>query len=230
MKKEDETRGRKPISKDRVKVIAQEKLNEIGGKVTDVQYTNVVNTRGVRNEAGVVEWPERWVWNVEWICIKGHTCHHRFSSIRGLAKVYCRRCRGKRSVLTLEVIREEAKNRGAEMISIGYTNFRTPLSWKCACGKIFYATSDVLRYRTIKCQECRGISVSGRDNYKKTRLVNAASMAAAYGGLCLSTEYISSYAKMKWCCDSGHEWEATFNSVKFGSWCPECARLRRCKK
>ena len=46
--------------------------------------------------------------------------------------------------------------------------------------------------------------------------------ARSLGGECLSTEYRHAHVKLRWRCGAGHEWVATANSVRQGSWCPAC--------
>lgn len=57
----------------------------------------------------------------------------------------------------------------------------------------------------------------------KLTLEDCKKTAHERGGLCLSEEYINEKEKMKWTCSYNHEWSATYNNVKKGSWCPECA-------
>lgn len=47
--------------------------------------------------------------------------------------------------------------------------------------------------------------------------------ATSKGGLFLSTECVYSHTKTLWQCDKGHQWEARFNSIKNGTWCPRCS-------
>lgn len=47
--------------------------------------------------------------------------------------------------------------------------------------------------------------------------------AEGKGGLCSSEEYKNNRTSMKWRCGDVHEWLATFDSIKRGSWCPHCA-------
>lgn len=48
-------------------------------------------------------------------------------------------------------------------------------------------------------------------------------MAQMRGGKCLSTHYISAQTKMTWQCKLGHQWAATPNHIKNGTWCPRCS-------
>jgi thiol-disulfide isomerase/thioredoxin len=43
-------------------------------------------------------------------------------------------------------------------------------------------------------------------------------------GKLVSIKYINSYTKMSWECKEKHQWEANWNNVHQGSWCPYCAR------
>ena len=55
-------------------------------------------------------------------------------------------------------------------------------------------------------------------------------IARGRGGRCLSSAYINTQTKLLWQCSEDHQWQATPNSVKMGSWCPFCAVNRRRKK
>jgi hypothetical protein len=54
-----------------------------------------------------------------------------------------------------------------------------------------------------------------------------ASLASEKGGRCLSTLYINSVTPLLWQCGIGHKWKAVPASLRKGSWCPECAGLKR---
>ena len=55
-------------------------------------------------------------------------------------------------------------------------------------------------------------------------------LAKQRGGKCLSTEYRNVRTKLLWKCRKGHEWAATPDNVKRGSWCPTCARASAAEK
>ena len=54
-------------------------------------------------------------------------------------------------------------------------------------------------------------------------LLDIQELAKNRGGLCLSTEYINSQAKLRFQCREGHQWDTVPNSVKRGHWCGVCA-------
>jgi len=62
---------------------------------------------------------------------------------------------------------------------------------------------------------------------QKLTLLHCQELANDRKGDCLSNEYKNVREKMKWRCEFGHEWEATFFSIRQGSWCPHCNGGRR---
>ena len=47
-------------------------------------------------------------------------------------------------------------------------------------------------------------------------------VAKSREGKCLSNAYVNSSTKIKWMCKYSHNWEAVYDSIKAGSWCPYC--------
>jgi hypothetical protein len=60
-----------------------------------------------------------------------------------------------------------------------------------------------------------------------SKLTESQEMAAALGGKCLSTKFMSSNSKLTWECAKGHRWDAIPKTVKKGHWCPFCSNCRR---
>ena len=53
-------------------------------------------------------------------------------------------------------------------------------------------------------------------------------LAASKGGRLLSNQYDGNGVSLLWECGKGHQWQASFHSIKDrGSWCPFCAGNRR---
>lgn len=48
--------------------------------------------------------------------------------------------------------------------------------------------------------------------------------ASERGGKCLSMTYLGAREKHTWCCSRGHEWDAIWDAVRRGGWCPVCAK------
>ena len=53
---------------------------------------------------------------------------------------------------------------------------------------------------------------------------------AQRGGVLLSSEYISAKTKLRVLCGVGHEFEATSDNLKSGTWCPDCKREQHSKR
>jgi hypothetical protein len=64
----------------------------------------------------------------------------------------------------------------------------------------------------------------------KLKLKKQIEIAEAKGGRCLSSIYKSNNIKLRYCCERGHEWNATPQKISLGRWCPECAKKNRAKK
>lgn len=63
-----------------------------------------------------------------------------------------------------------------------------------------------------------------RGSTKRLSLGTMQRIASRRGGTCLSTTYRSIRDKFLWRCSEGHEWYASGDNVRRGSWCPTCAR------
>jgi hypothetical protein len=54
-----------------------------------------------------------------------------------------------------------------------------------------------------------------------------AALARKRGGRCLSSVYVNSAVPLRWECARGHQWRAVPASIRKGTWCPDCAGVRR---
>jgi hypothetical protein len=52
-------------------------------------------------------------------------------------------------------------------------------------------------------------------------------LARKRGGKCVSTHYVNCGVALLWECANGHRWSAVPSSIRKGTWCPECAGVRR---
>jgi vacuolar-type H+-ATPase subunit E/Vma4 len=122
--------------------------------------------------------------------------------------------RGKTTRLTIEMMHELAKSKKGKCLSTVYTNNRTKLLWECEKGHQFWAKPNAIKDGDTWCPDCSGT--------KKLTLERMKEEASVRGGRCLSDEYINSGTKLKWRCANGHIWEAKWDEVRNGRWCPEC--------
>ena len=147
---------------------------------------------------------------LKWKCSTGHEWDAIPDSIKRGS--WCPICAGK-IPLTIEEMKEIAKNRGGLCLSDEYINDRTKLKWRCSEDHEWEAIPTHIK-RGSWCPICAGkipLTIEEMKEIAKNR-----------GGECLSSEYINYTTKLKWKCSEGHEWEASPSHIKRGEWCPYC--------
>lgn len=163
---------------------------------------------------------------IEMICDKGHNVTTNYNALR--ADQWCKQC----ALINMKngTQRKKYRNtiwdaiylsieRGELCISETYKNSILPLKWICKEGH-FYEMSYVMYLRSTTCPDCR--------KAKPLSLEDCNEFAKNKNGKCLSKEYTSSNTKMEWECKEGHNWFATFGSLKSrDSWCYKCAVAKR---
>ncbi len=174
-----------------------------GGKCLSLQYLNSSSA-------------------LKWRCGDRHEWFARPSSIK--AGTWCPRC-ARNQRLKLEEMQEIAKQRGGSCLSTKYKNGRTALLWECNRGHRWRASpANVKSGKWRKgtwCPECYNLR---RHYHAKRDIQEMRDLALSRGGVCTSTEYLSSKTKLTWRCAQGHRWQALSTSVVQGTWCPICAR------
>lgn len=188
--------GTVPDTIENMQVIAQTK----GGRCISLIYTNA-NTR------------------LTWQCADGHQWNAVPSSVKN--GTWCPECAKQQvaahcreSALSIEEMREIAGARGGVCLSDLYTNAQGKLRWRCAKGHEWNATPNSVKHRGTWCPTCGGT--------QKASLAELQSYAAAKGGLCLASKYLSAKRKIGWQCVEGHQWKDCWFEVKKGRWCALC--------
>mmetsp|Transcript_22261 Transcript_22261/g.89838 ORF Transcript_22261/g.89838 Transcript_22261/m.89838 type:complete len:269 (-) Transcript_22261:196-1002(-) len=101
--------------------------------------------------------------------------------------------------------------------------------WTCPKGHVINAVEGSPCSKV--CPHClvEDCPLLRRENGVKSRLSlqEFKLMAVEKGGLCLSHKYHNSKTPLRWQCSKGHEWEATPENVRRGSWCPTCRKQER---
>jgi hypothetical protein len=116
--------------------------------------------------------------------------------------------------LTLDEIRADAARHGGKLVTGTYVDSLTLMEWECAQGHRWRAVAHSIR-QGHWCKRCA-------DEKLRHSVAALHAIAAERGGKCLAERYANSQTKLDWECKNGHRWLASFNSVKQGSWCPEC--------
>ena len=121
--------------------------------------------------------------------------------------------------LTIDEIQRDAARRGGRCLTESYVDSLTLMEWECAEGHRWRAVAHAIR-QGHWCKRCA-------DERLRHPQHTVHAIAAMRGGKCLAERYTNSQAKLEWECLHGHRWAASLNSVKQGSWCPQCKALTR---
>lgn len=157
------------------------------------------------------------------LCSKGHIYHPTAKSIKrggGCSICYNETSARMKAKACPEKIQEAidiAKSKGGECLSDSYINNRSKLKFRCSNGHEWETTIKCIK--KAWCPICSLIKIPDQKYYQE-----AIEIANARKGYLLSNEYIGAHSNMQWKCSNGHEWLANLNSIKNGSWCPECSR------
>lgn len=151
---------------------------------------------------------------LRWRCAAGHEWSTVLVNI--LDGGWCPSCRGLPPG-DIEQMRLLATERGGELLSIRYQNANIRLRWRCAAGHEWLAKpADVTKGSW--CHTC----AKAKGGRPRLTLQEMQHTAAERGGQCLSDVYVNNKQRLLWRCARGHEWLASGNRVRQGSWCPRC--------
>jgi rubrerythrin len=157
---------------------------------------------------------------------------------------WCKRCAARATGalrrLSIEAMRELARQRGGECLSDEYVDSWVKLRWRCGqCGNAWDAAPANVRKGTW-CPKCAvregwnlrrsryGESGGNAKRPPKYTIADMRALAAARGGRCLSSAYAGAHERLKWSCgECGHEWLAAPSDVRKGTWCRLCSTRRR---
>jgi hypothetical protein len=114
---------------------------------------------------------------------------------------------------TIEDARMLANKFNGICLSDVYENSRSKLKWKCSCGFLWET-----KYSHVQqghwCPQCSG--------HAPVTMEKVVSLAEKYNGKCLSIFVLDAHQKLNWECCFGHRWNANYNNVSQGKWCPIC--------
>ena len=160
-----------------------------------------------------------------WECGYGHRWKASPASVKGGSRrkgSWCRECYKLRRRFharhSIELMRDLATSRGGNCLSPEYGGSKTKLVWVCAFGHQWQA-QPVSVIQGTWCPMCA--------HNRRLNLFQFQDIAARRGGLCLSQIYVNERTALWWRCAEGHEWNAMPSKIRRGSWCPQCACIRR---
>ncbi len=148
---------------------------------------------------------------IPWKCEFGHSWNACLSSVK--RNHWCPHCAGL-ARLDISECHSLAKSKGGRCLSTVYVNATTKLTWECAKFHRWETRAGVVK-NGHWCPTCV--------NCKKLTIDDCRLFAQSKKGLCLSDTYVNNSTPLRWKCDSGHKWSASFHSIKDnGYWCPCC--------
>jgi len=100
-----------------------------------------------------------------------------------------------------------------------YVDNSFKLKVECSYGYVWETKPNVIKNGSW-CPKCAN---------KVKSIDDEISLAPLKNGYCLSKQYNNSVEKMTWKCSDGHIWNASFNQIQSGNWCPTCCSLNRNK-
>lgn len=148
-----------------------------------------------------------------WQCSQEHTWKATPSNIKKGS--WCPVC-ARRAKINIHDMHQLAQERGGKCLSDKYINTSTKLKWQCLNGHMWEARPASIKRNNSWCPIC-----------SKPTIEDMHQLAQGRGGKCLSGKYINSTTHLTWQCSEGHTWNATPDNVKWGSWCPKCAKNSR---
>lgn len=153
---------------------------------------------------------------LKWKCEKGHIWESAAGNI--MSGTWCPTCGRKkanenRKKYNLTDIQKIAYNKNGLCLSDSYSTLRSILTFKCGEGHVWSTEANQI-LKGSWCPDCSGT--------KKKTIEEIKEVALKRGGKLLSTKYINAHRKLTWACSNGHSFEANYNNVRAGKWCPKC--------
>lgn len=151
-----------------------------------------------------------------WECSKGHRWDAVPWSIQN--GTWCPQCSKYHKKIDVKDLNEFAKTKGGALLSKKFLGMHKKHQWICSEKHIWEASPSNVKNNGSWCPYCYGRIVTIEDMHR---------LATSRNGKCLSENYKTSNAKLRWMCAEGHIWSATPNSIQNGKWCPECVKFNQ---
>lgn len=158
-------------------------------------------------------------------------CQHGHRFLKAPTKIihrgqWCPKCslqtqrdRGKKLRKPVSRLRQLAEQHDGQLLSEKSLGSHRKHLWTCRFGHEFAATpANVLKGRW--CPVCAKSKIRERHKHRFEEMV------AGRGGQIINGEYHHSREKVTLRCMVGHTWEVMPVSIRSGSWCPTCARMK----
>lgn len=127
---------------------------------------------------------------------------------------------------TIEEVEKIFKDNGCELLETEYINSKTPIEYRCNCGRIskIQLTHFLNGHR---CKECGYKKIAKNQTHT---FEYAKQFFDEQGCELLEKEYIGCFVKMRYICNCGDENKINFNHFQQGHRCEKCALEKRSGK
>ncbi len=179
---------------------------------TEQDYHSLASERGFR---WVGEFPSGANAPTRWQCHQGHEWETSYGNIgQGTGCPHCAGLAPRDS----DDYKSRAKQRGFEWIGPLPKNTKEKSWWRCEVGHEWAAIYNSIQ-QGRGCPQCEGIFTKTAKDYH--------TLASEREDGWLGPFPKTTHDNTNWRCSQGHEWEATYKSIRRGTRCPECAGVKR---
>lgn len=149
------------------------------------------------------------------VCDKGHTYEVKYTDFKS-----GRRCPGcaPNKAKTYGEVKQYIESFDYKLLSTEYVDAHSKIQVKCDKGHSYMVTYANFKYG----QRCPDCAPNKAKTYEEVK-----SHIESIGYELLSADYFHIHSKLQMKCDKGHNYEATYDSFKHGSRCPDCANNKR---
>ncbi|MBL7914651.1 MAG: hypothetical protein JNL49_06355 [Bacteroidia bacterium] len=189
---------------------------------------NIEEMRTIAKERGGKCLSNEWksaLSNLSWRCKEGHRWEALPKSI--LKGHWCPECSHVKP-LSLEDFKAYALKHQGECLNTTYKSHVTPIIFKCKEGHTWRTHRKCIN-DNVWCRICAESRFTDREIKAlfNPGIEDAKILGRAMNGECKSNYFIDLNAPLRWKCNKGHEWKASYNWVRKGTWCPKCHDYKR---
>ena len=150
---------------------------------------------------------------LKWQCKCGYIWWASPSNVKH-QETRCPKC-AKNLRLTIDDLKQFARKKKGKCLSKKIENSQDHLLWECNKGHQWNARASVVHAGISWCPECHGGVRLSMDEMH--------SMAAKFGGKCLSTHYQNVHTDLTWECKNGHRFKQKPRNIRrYDKWCDKC--------
>lgn len=117
--------------------------------------------------------------------------------------------------LKIDILQAYAIQKGGILLSTEYIDTFSKVLWRCKMGHEWRASWHNVGHGNTWCPKCCNNNIL----HTVDRLQKHANSKS---GQLLSIEYTNCKKLLLWQCKKGHQWQASWDNVSRGKWCPYC--------